>query len=81
MVVKGIGEKYLDKTGMTAEDISKEISYYIGENVNTINILSAGWDVMFGDYAVIRAGRNRLWIVSKGKVEPDNGWVNERGLY
>lgn len=81
MIIKGIGEKYLDKTGMTAEEISKEISYCIGENVNTINILSAGWDAMFGDYAVIRAGRNRLWIVSKGKVEPDNGWVNERGLY
>lgn len=44
MVVKGIGEEYLEKTGMTAEQIATDISYKINETVNTITIVSAGWD-------------------------------------
>jgi len=80
MVLKGLNKTYLNETGMTAEQIASEISDYIGESVNTINILSAGWDMMFGKYAVVRAGRNRLWIVSRGHVEQDNGWIKERYL-
>jgi len=81
MIVKGIDKKYLIKTGMTAEQVVDEISSCLNENVNTINILSAGWDAMFGDYALVRAGRNKLWIVSHGEVNPDNGWAKERCLY
>ena len=80
MAIKGIDEKCLIKTAMTAEQIAKEISDYVDEAVNTINILRAGWDAMFGYYAIVRAGRNRLWIVSEGSVVPDNGWINERCL-
>ena len=80
MVVKGLDKKYLIKVEMTAEKIANEISRYVDETVKTINILSAGWDAIFGDYVVIRAARNRLWIVSKCEVMPDNGWSRERGL-
>ena len=80
MTVKGLDGKYLIKTNMTAEKIADEIGGYTNEPVKTINIISAGWDAIFGDYAVVRAARNRLWIASKGEVMPDNGWVSERGL-
>ena len=81
MIVKGLDERYLVDTGMTVEEIADEISDYSDVPVRTINIVSAGWDAMFGNYAVVRASRNRLWIVSKGEVMPDNGWSRERGLY
>ena len=80
MIIKGLDKKYLVKTKTTAERIADDISMYVGESVKTINILSAGWDAMFGDYAVVRAARNRLWIISNSEVIPDNGWVKERCL-
>ena len=78
--VKGIDKEYLVKTGMTAEQIAEDISDYLEETVNTITILSAGWDAMFGYYAVVRAVRNRLWVVSDGSVMPYNDVARERCL-
>lgn len=80
MTVKGIDEKYLKRTNLTAEEIAAKISDYTGETVNTIRILSAGWDAMFGHYATVRASRNRKWLIYDGKVMEDNGWINERCL-
>lgn len=80
MIVKGIDERYLKETGMTAKEIAERISDYTGETVNTIRIMSAGWDAMFGRYATVRASRNRKWIINDGEVMEDNGWIKERDL-
>lgn len=80
MIVKGLDKSYLTKTEMTVEEIAEEISDYLDVDIKTINILSAGWDGLIGNYAVIRAGHNRLWIVTKDGVIPDNGLSRERLL-
>lgn len=81
MVVKGIGEEYLEKTGMTAEQIATDISDEINETVNTITIVSAGWDAWIGYYAAVRTARNRYWIINNGKVFRGNSWYKERSMY
>ena len=81
MVIKGLDENYLVKTEMTAEQIANEISDLIEENVNTIKILSAGWDAFFGWYAVVKTARNRHWVVTKGEVFPYDGFAKDRGLF
>lgn len=81
VIVKGIDDSYLNKTEMTAEQIVEEIMYgYLDETVNTITILSAGWDAFFGYYAVVKTAKNRHWVVSKGRVEPYGSFAKERYL-
>lgn len=81
MTIKGLNESYLVKTKMTAEQIANEISDLVEETINTINILSAGWDAFFGHYAVIRTAKNRHWVVSNGEVFAYSGFAKDRGFY
>lgn len=81
MTIKGLDKSYLLKTEMTAKQIANEISDLVEETINTINILSAGWDAFFGYYAVIRTAKNRHWVVSKGEVFPYSGFAKDRCLY
>lgn len=80
MMVKGLDKSYLLKTKMSVEEIVRTISYELGKNIKQITILSAGWDGLFGNYAVIRAGGNIKWIVLDGDIQRDNGWIAERCL-
>lgn len=80
MIVNGIDEKHLKETGLTAKEIAERISDYTGETVNTIRIMSVGWDAMFGHYATVRASRNRKWIINDGEIMEDNSWIKERCL-
>ena len=82
MVIKGLDEKYLEKTEMTAEQIVNEIYDITNDifEIHTITILSAGWDVYFGNYAVVRTAHNKHWVVTKGEVIPYNGFAKERDL-
>lgn len=80
MIIKGLDKSYLVKTGMTIEEIVDQIMDYIDETVNTITILSAGWDAFYGNYAVIRTAKNRHWVVSNSMVLTYNGFAKERGL-
>lgn len=81
MTIKGLNESYLVKTEMTAEQIANEISDLVEETINTINILSAGWDAFFGWFAVVKTAKNRHWVVSKGEVFAYSGLAKDRGLY
>lgn len=81
MTIKGLDKSYLLETEMTAKQIANEISDLVEETINTINILSAGWDAFFGYYAVVRTAKNRHWVVSKGEVFPYSGLAKDRGLY
>ncbi len=81
MIIKGLDENYLLKTKMTAEQIANEISDLIEETVNTIKILSAGWDAFFGWYAVVKTAKNRHWVISNGEVLAYSGFAKDRGLY
>ena len=82
MEIKGIGEKYLDGTGMTVEEIANGILEYMwGETrIDVIHVLAAGWDAWFGKYAVVEAKRKK-WVVSKGKVTRYDSFARYRGLY
>ena len=80
MIIKGIDKRYLVETKMNAEQIANNISSYLGETVNTITILSAGWDAYFGNYSIVRTARNRHWIVSNGEIIPYNSFAKERDL-
>ena len=81
MIIKGLDENYLVKTKMTAEQIANAISDLVEEAVNTIKILSAGWDAFFGCYAVVKTAKNRHWVISNGEVFAYRGFAKDRGLY
>lgn len=81
MVIKGLDENYLIITKMTAEQIASEISDLVEETVNTINILSAGWDAFFGWYAVVKTAKNRHWVISNGEVFEYSEFARDRDLY
>lgn len=80
MLIKGLDKSSIKHTKMTIEEIGQNISEMLNKNIKTITIISVGWDAFFGNYAVVRAGGNKLWIVSDGEIIENNGWIKERNL-